>query len=204
MKRRACAAAPAVGFTYVEYLKSDGLQVIRTDIRPDNTTGCELEYMSLDSSVDAPIVSATRLTSTNDNRFYVPYVASGTAYCGWNTWITMGKGSDLGIRMYAALNFMNCRAAFLKGDGVSMSVPLNITLNPVESLNIFAYENHQSVRGRKCLLYSVRISRGENIVHDLRPAVSSVGEAGLLDRVSGIFHTNTGEGNFVPGPVLGA
>lgn len=192
-----------VGYTRIAYLESTGAQWISVNVEYDSFAeiGACCEYVDLQASQDAPIMSVLRNGSGN-NRFYVPYCAKNTIYTGFYDWITLGQGSNKDVRTVAELNLYASNMyrisyADVKLEGRLPSLQL-VNVNNMPMM-LFGYATLVDVRPCFAQVFYALITKNKVLIHKLVPVVTTSGEPRLFDTVSGQSFYNVGSGAFIVG-----
>ena len=184
----------------VEYIESTGTQYINTNIIPTDTMGIYMRLSSSDISTDSIYFGSRKET---DTRFWAGNYSS-KLYFGWNTitpsdsrpQITADQAFDI------ELNYMNSRVKKYNNNYAENITTALSSTNTIP-ISIFAGNNNGTTICESIIkLYEFKVSNNSDIIHDFIPCIRRTdGVAGLYDKVSGVFYTNAGSGNFTVGPV---
>ena len=183
----------------IEYLESTGTQYIDTGLFIDDTYGFSVtSQKSQTGNIDSVVIG---VKGSGDSRW--AYNPGKACYLSWNTPETI-SGVDLNKLHTISMNFLNDRKRIVDGES-----KLNITSILSSSVHeysvcIFAVKwgtetPNYFFSGK---IYSVKISKGSQIIRDFIPVLDNNGTPCMFDKVEGKFYYNAGTGQFIAGPTL--
>lgn len=194
---------PEVATTHlpISFLESTGTQRILLDVTATDDLGGSLDYVDFYANTDAPMLSAVRVNNSTP-RFYFPYSSKGTSYIGWDTWDTIGQGSNKNLRTTAILNLFNDRKykmSFAQDvfEGL-LTKPLPAALSD-QRLILFCYTNETVYRYVTGRVFSLVLTQSKTVIRRLIPALTPTGIPCMFDTVSDNTFTNDGTGSFIAG-----
>lgn len=186
----------------VESITSDGASYVTTDFIADNTCGAEL-VVSFPNFADHTWFGSRE--DSGNTRFFVPYAYSASIwYAGFNENVKISASTQVETIYRCQVNFLNSRlttvhdeAGTLKGSA-AISDTLTAHSYPV---CIFTQNYGGTARTpRVCNIYSVRCSKGYDVVREYIPCYrKSDGVIGLYEKYTGAFMINQGSGAFAKG-----
>ena len=188
----------------VEYLESTGTQYINTGIRVDNTCGYNISFMGLEGN-DRIVMG---VKGAGDSRWCLSGAFSPNANLSWNT---SSGYSGRGLRKIqeARMNYLNDRKRILNGVDVGdITSPLNASAKSYDVCMFAGYWGNATVSLYSVArIYSIQISRGQEIIFDGQPV--RVGTTGAIYDKRGVggmnsdgsprndgMYFNRGTGNF--------
>lgn len=187
---------PESPYTFVEYLQSDGKQVI------------DIGYVLTADDVITLNYSDPPANVTGDAFMFGNY---GT----YSTWICLsGTGSKIYVRFGHSSSLASSKdikkttqVILKKGAFISSQGAETLSYSGMNSLTLAVFSRKESSGysslGAAYKLHSMTIEDANGVKMDLRPAVRKEdGVAGLLDVVSESFFINRGSGSFTIGPEL--
>lgn len=193
------------GYTQVEFLESTGTQYINTGVVPlQNKTKivCDYEFTELPTGDNASYIFGVRdnVGGVISNRFQVYNSTNAKLQCGF------------GALFYSMLDPYDTNRHTVTLDAKGLKVIVDeteqtITNGTLSSHSIFLFalsdNGTPSYRG-KAKIYSCQIYDNGVLAHDYVPSIrSSDLVAGLYDRQTDSFLTNSGTGTFVIGERAG-
>ena len=182
-------------YTLVEYIESTAVQYVNTDVLPNQNTGFDITYKSLDSignDAYGTILGSKTSTSnfelttyTNDSDLL------GTFRYG-NGEYNAGLTTEL---MHVTLK----NQKYTNNDNVEISLNKEFQLS--SELTIFGLNDGGTVTNKgKVQLYSLKLYDGNDLIRDFVPCYrKSDGTIGLYDLANARFYTNNGSGSFLKG-----
>lgn len=187
-------------YRMVEYIESSRKQYIDTGFKPKYNTRVVMDAQGLDKSAQWLFGTRDTNSSSSPNQFAL-YRSDSTSmrsdYFGSNASVDI---SDITVRTIydkngASASFYDKQIQNTVVSSGECSFPLYLfTTNNVGS----AHANLATIK-----LYSCQIYDNGLLVRDYVPCVNGFGEAGLYDRVNGVFYRNAGSGAFAVGAETG-
>ncbi len=188
------------GYTELEYLESTGEQYIDTGITINDTYGAKFDFQYTNTNSNEQILFGvigpnTVLFRIGDYMYFAH--KTGTGYTCAST-----DNTRIG-RHLGTINYMNDKLITIDGN-TRCSIP-NATFSNPSNFYLFT-SNYPSGGGAYhnavARIYNFKLSENTSIVHDYVPAQrDSDGTLGMYDIVTNTFLTNSGNGNFIAGPV---
>lgn len=186
-------------YTLVEYIENSGTQYIDTGIVPNNNTGIEIVYHSLNSGISQYIAG-----SRDGASGAIAYAVNGSV--ARTDWDIRLDGQTIYSNVGRTNNKFKSRITLKDGTGnwnienldINSSFDVGIsnkTVTATSNLMLFAYNNENIHSGLR--VYSCKIYEEEMVIRDLVPCYrNSDKEVGLFDLVNLVFYTNKGTGEF--------
>ena len=186
------------GYTQLEYIQSTGTQWINTNYFPNNNTGVKtkIQFDSVENYEALCFGGAS-----GDNRGFEGFV--------WNGGMSFIYGDYIHVKHVSLNDFLEIdwdknvlNYKINNGNITNYVFPVQtfVEQNP---MRIFALSRSSHVFGNtKIKIYYFKIYDDNVLIYNFIPARrNSDGVVGMFDSVSGQFFTNSGNGNFVAGPV---
>lgn len=186
-----------LGFESVSYIESSGTQAIETNYVVDENDVIELKYALTNLSADKDKMLFAASTSGggglwcetygSSNKWYVRFGSSASSN------VTYSSTHASGTLKLSKSSFVINNKEVVQPDFSEMALG---------TLAVFARKNSYGnyTQNSYMKLYSLKITRDNNIIRDYRPMRrTSDGELGLYDAVTQEFYTNVGSGNFTAG-----
>ena len=186
----AFAALPS-GYTQLEYIESTGTQYIDTGI-----------YLASNMVV---VVKAEQTGTSGNNIFGYTQGDSGRWMLSLNATTSTATLYSDKTNVVGSFSSMPVEITCNMGTGITVN---GITTNFTESATRTApatawlFKAQGSSATPSGRIYYFKIYQNNNLIMNLVPAKNSSDVLGLYDFVSGQFFTNSGEGEFIAGPVV--
>ena len=184
----------------LEYIESTGEQYVNSMVIGKSGLDVEAVMAWTSTGGDTTAIGAR----AGDVRFNPIHYYNGISY-GYNAFVSTSK-TVTALQKYTIEAHMYAGSQTITVD--SEIIVSNSNANEYNTelpLYVFAC-NKDGVAAyhSKILLYSMRISVGEDIACDFIAARTVHGEIGLYDKVAGQFYRNAGSGTFTAGPEIGS
>lgn len=175
------------GYTEVEYLQSDGAQVINADVASYCRAQLDVRFLPT-------------------GRFHYMGVGANPPNCfGCDAQNQLSLGSTYALpgldatQRHTVVFDLYEGGSTLTAEGLSVSREGSIV---IQRFGLFGTAGYLAYSQCCCQLYGAQLYKGDVLKQDLVPCVSPSGEAGLYDLVTGKFFGNSGTGAFTTGPVV--
>ena len=182
-----------LGYKELEYIESSGTQFI--------DTGIPLKTATDDVEVDFYLGSLVTTSSIFGARYSTTSRAYSFGVTNENQWrpsfgsTTENTGTATTGRHVA---FMSHNGGTLTVDGTQIISIGNATITTPDECYVFAIKGNAKIYYSSCRIYSFKIWRSDVLLMHLVPAQRmSDFEAGMYDKVSDTFFTNSGTGKFI-------
>lgn len=181
-------------YTQLEYIESTGTQYIDTNYTPQqydeieiknltcNTTSNFQTILGAGNETNALILTIARSVDQPTQSYY-KYFATGSA-----TQISTILSSNTNLKI-------NSNGQLLFNDTVVGSSTYNGSIG-----NLYIFKGFSSTKPyyASAKFSEFKITNNGNIIRDFIPVIkNTTGEAGLLDKVNGVFYGNSGTGKFL-------
>lgn len=184
----------------LEYIKSDGSQLITTDIVPTENMGVYSKIAMYHTGEDR--VSFGSYDASKTGRFIIGN-ANGKVYYGWNSHLDYTSDTiTVGDIHVLKMNYLNDQKEYFDNTLIGeIGEPLNVTSN---QFPIYIFNGNKSGNvpntSMAMELYEFKISEGNRVTHNFVPVYrKSDGVEGLYDTIGGVFYANSGSGRFERG-----
>ncbi len=183
-----------VGYSQLQYIRSDGASWIDTGITGTQDTAIETKFINLSSDSSTTVLIGD---GWSNGSYLLSIVASTSApnrIGGLNNtlrdfWRT---GQEFVVKMDKTGLYVNNSKINWNGSATNFTTtkPLYLLGDPAAS-----------GRNSYAMLYYMKIYNNGTLVRDFVPAKNASGVVGMYDTVNNRFYTNAGTGEFVAGPV---
>lgn len=179
----------------LDYIESTGTQYIDTGVVPTDTTGVKIDIMTTTKLTDQVFFGSR---TTTDGRFWVGKTT--TIYYGWNSNNYSSSGNNDMYLNSIKLNYLNDKLATVN-DSDTYTISSTLESN-TKSVYVFAGNDNGTAKYfSQIRVYDFQITQDSKVVRDLVPCYrKSDRTVGMYDKINGVFYTNSGTGNFIPGP----
>jgi len=186
----------------VEFIESDGLSYIDTELKSHSNMSCELQFVFTTVPADGCIVGARHTAQqqgVGKSRLYFYHYYNGHKL-GYGMYLGRGQATqnllyNIRTRLDVGHQYMyiNGELAFEGFD--------EYEINNEETFYIFALHDGDSTTFySKARLYYCKIWDGNNLVRQFIPTYrKSDNMIGLYDTINQCFHPNKGSGTFIKG-----
>lgn len=186
----------------VEFIESDGLSYIDTELKSHSNMSCELQFVFTTVPSDGCIVGARHTAQqqgVGKSRLYFYHYYNGHKL-GYGMYLGRGQATqnllyNIRTRLDVGHQYMyiNGELAFEGFD--------EYEINNEETFYIFALHDGDSTTFySKARLYYCKIWDGDNLVRQFIPTYrKSDNMIGLYDTINQCFHPNKGNGTFIKG-----
>lgn len=201
-------------YTTLEYIQSDGMSYIDTELKSHSNMSCELQFMFEVVPTDGCIIGARHTSQQQGDgksRLYFYHYFQGHKL-GYGMYLGKGQAEpykiyniktrlDVGHQyMYinGTLAFEGFDTYYINNDETFYIFALNDGNSPTISDDIVISKT--TTFYSKARLYFCKIWDGETLVRAFVPVINSDNEIGLFDIVNQTFYKNSGSGQFLAGP----
>lgn len=188
-------------YTQLEYLESTGTQYIDTGYKPTNNTKLEIKFDNTASNgltYPSPFGATGNGEDNTSNLFSMGTVTSTNyARTQYFAYDTTNQQTTEGTRYGLFEVTLDKTGATLNGTHIDLPTPSNF--QTVFNAYIFA-SNRNGVLGNNFAgkIYYCKLYENGTLIRDYIPVIkNTTGEAGLLDKVNGVFYGNSGTGTFL-------
>ncbi len=180
-------------YNTLEYIESSGVQYINTRIIPDSNTKISVTAELISGPDDIRCIAGTRNGSTENFWIFWGGKDMPSFYARYNTNLNIDvSGTFSGKHTFT----LDCNAFSI--DGVSKNTGGG-TLTSSNPICLFGLGQQGSAKYFSTMrLYDCKIWQNEVLVRDFVPAKFG-NDAGLIDKIKGIFYPNLGGGTFLEG-----
>ena len=185
-------------YTQLEYIESNGTQVINTGYVLQETDSVEVDYELRDLSTGGDKMIVAQTTDSNAGMWVETYGSTNTWYVNYGSTASVNTAFQ---NSQTSGTFIVKKQSFeINGTNILQPTFTRMSSNP---LTIFArLKTDGTVQyGAHVRISGVRVKNGSNeTIMNLIPAKNSNDVLGLFDTVSVTFFTNGGTGTFTAGP----
>lgn len=179
------------GYAFVEYIESAGEQYIDTGFIPTTNSKMWLDFY--------PTVKQSK-------------IFAGCRVSGESEGFTINSGGKKSADQFAAFgdsgntvigahsvgrHTVSIERGLFTYDGVKTVAAENATLNSTYSVYLFACNMDGVTLQSACRIYACKLWDNGVLMRDFVPCVKHDGEAGMYDKVNGVFYGNAGTGEFI-------
>ena len=179
------------GYTELEYIESDGAQIINTGVVADTNTSVTMNFDWLGTNT----AWMTIFGSYDSNNYFSIWHQNSSdfiAYIGNSNYKITDSSLNLTLQLSASKFKIN-----------STEVTFSCTISATNPLYLFHISSGQDSYAKAVMrLYSCKIYSGSTKIRDFVPAKNSSGEIGLYDIVNSLFYKNSGSGTFIAGNTI--
>ena len=176
------------GLTFIEYIETSGTQYIDTGVVPNQNSRVICDFQATDKDSENHIFGSR--ASSSSRAFAFSIRGTGTWRFGYGSGYTGSKVADTN-RHIVDVNKNVCTldgSVLYTKDYEEFVGAYTIYISAVKASSI--YEGRAKI-------YSCQIYDDGTLIRDLVPCINSDGEAGMWDKLNGVFYGNAGSGEFV-------
>ena len=187
------------GYSELDYIQTDGISVINTNVRPSNKIDMEVDMSDISTTEQFGAPFGWR--NGNTNQFW-NYIQPGDGRCisrygttGYNSTYFYTNGERIKVRQNSTGYYVN---------GQLLNEYSSATIEGNNNIYIFATNNNGTTQWRiTAKLYSAKIYDDNVLIRDFIPALrTSDNKVGLYDIVNDVFYLNQGASAFTYGQVV--
>lgn len=187
----------------VEYIESDGMQSIQTDVLPSNSIGFDCTFLTKSdvSAVNYGCIFGSRISSGIRDFQLTTWVGSAGGSLRFGPARTCSAGITKGNLMSASLR----NRVFTNASGTIVTLPEYNWQDDAVPIALFLLRSvtNYTQGGSGCRIYVMRFYDGDNLIRDYVPCYrKSDNVIGMYELVTGAFLTNAtvGAESFTKGP----
>ena len=181
-------------YQQVEWIQSDGNQIIDTGIRITNNSQFVQYEIEVDAAIPEVNTNANVFMGLSNNPGYYLGNPPGTSYVGFNSSIHF-ENIDIGERNTFLLSWTSNGATAICGEE---TITRTRTAQNEGGLGFFM--DTQRLYGSKCRIYQAKVRLSGLEILYLIPCYRKADDAiGMYDLVNNVFYENAGSGSFTKG-----
>lgn len=177
-----------VTYTPIEYIETSGTQYIDTGFNPNQNTRVVIDFTALPHDSENSVFGCR---STSSSRVFAFSVRNT------GTW-RFGYGSEYtgSVKADTERHTVDANMNVISMDGTVLYTADSAEFTTAYTMAIGAVKT-SAVRYGYVRIYSCQVYDNGTLIRDLVPCINSDGEAGMWDKLNGVFYGNAGSGEFI-------